>query len=250
MTIDLGFIAKGPGLMGRPIVRDIRRLREELRVADERPIIELVYVIPGRLGGADFDGFELARSQAANRHHVVFIEVPPELAKSTAPMASLLELGRQAIAYARATIATSKGRSLDFEALLKLLDDVQRRLTPTMRDSSISSTEPTSSAPPPRRRPSPEEPSIEVILAVADSSAIDAAFDTEEALHEGLKRSGVGYVDGNEVGQGEFTIFVYGPDLASLRRSTESVVRERWTRPGARLRLSDSQGDEVETVTL
>ncbi len=68
-VIDLGIIANGPGLMRRPIVRDIRRLREVLRVPEVKPIIEFVYVIPGRLGRADFEGFELARCRTGHRLH-------------------------------------------------------------------------------------------------------------------------------------------------------------------------------------
>jgi len=60
----------------------------------------------------------------------------------------------------------------------------------------------------------------------------------------------VGYVDDNEIGQGEFTIFVYGPDLAPLQEFIESGARERWTSSRATLRLTRRAGDEVETLTL
>lgn len=242
--IDLGIIAKGPGLMRRPIVRDIRRLREALRAADVETVIELVYVIPGRLGGADFDGFELARSRVGNRHHIIFVEVPSEAVKVAEPMMVIADLGRRAIEFAQASIPRSRASLIDFQEILRAFDDVAARIIGTDYMPLPSPSETVAGwRSESRLRPRSEiDASIEISLPVPDRAALDGAFQLERSLQDALEGSGIGFVDGNEVGDGAFVIFIHGRSLPRLRRVVKSVLEDKWTRGPAT--VSESSGDD------
>ena len=94
-----------------------------------------------------------------------------------------------------------------------------------------------------------EPASVEVQLLIGnDASALSDAYALEAAIREKLDTDRIGHVDGNEIGEGEFTIFVYGPHLEPLLSLIESIVRDYWTRPGARLSIAQAGGDDVEVV--
>jgi hypothetical protein len=52
----------------------------------------------------------------------------------------------------------------------------------------------------------------------------DQLFSFEEKLNEALEDSGIGYVDGNDIGQGEFNIYCCGPRKAPLKAFVEKEV--------------------------
>lgn len=72
-------------------------------------------------------------------------------------------------------------------------------------------------------------------------------FALEEAVAAAVARSATGEHDGNEVGDGEFVIFCYGPDADKLYAAVEPALRAsslsrggtvviRYGKPGARQR--------------
>jgi hypothetical protein len=90
---------------------------------------------------------------------------------------------------------------------------------------------------------------IEVTLVLDGSEDLDRAFALEAVLDEELRAAGLGYVDGNEVGDGEFVIFTYGPKLPELREAVKAAMRARWRPGGAVLRLFQDD-EEAGTLTL
>jgi hypothetical protein len=224
LMIEIGFIANGPGLMRRPIVRDIRHLRTSLARAGSIPRIELVYFIPGRLGKPDFDRFEMGWSQA-NNCPIVFIHVPAEVAKALEPMADIVQLGRHAIEFAQANAASQRGQPIDFDAVFGALEQA-------LRHSGVGSGVEGAREPSPRTAaghgPASADQALEIDLSVDDAAQLEEAFQLERLLDERLRGSGLGYVDGNEIGQAEFTILLYGPDIEALRGTVEPIVREKW----------------------
>lgn len=72
-------------------------------------------------------------------------------------------------------------------------------------------------------------------------------FELEDAVANAIGRSGAGEYDGNEIGQGEFVMYCYGPKadtlysaieptLARSRLSTGATVIIRYGKPGAKQR--------------
>jgi len=250
--IDIGSIAYGPELKRRPILRELERLSQILRKSpDPRASIELAFVVPGSLGQADFRGFEMARRRGGERTTIVFIEVPRDVAESPAPLSALLELARQGLVVA-ASSSRGKSNSTIAPDTDVLTDELQRA-------SEALGVPPRSQAPPAtdhaveitsRTTRGPEEAGLEIEFEVPDSRAIDEAFELEQLLEDRLSAAQVGYVDGNEIGQGRFTIFTYGPRLDALREVVEPLVRERWRRAGVDLRLTDPAGEDVGSITI
>ncbi len=225
--IDIGSIAYGPELRRKPIMRDLERLSRLLREASGDPVLEVAYVVPGSLGHADFDGFEI-RARRDRGVPIVFVSVPPSIVEEADPLAALIDLARQA-----AAVAADKGRLSveDRGAALLSLDraTVELGLGAVDRPDELGAE--------PSVCVAAQEPGIEVVLPVTDRTAIGAAFALEAALHDRLVTGRVGYVDGNDVGDGEFAIYVYGPDLGKLERAVAEVVRAQWRLPGAALRV-------------
>jgi hypothetical protein len=51
-------------------------------------------------------------------------------------------------------------------------------------------------------------------------------MDLEQRLETAIESSGAGELDGNEVGGGEFVVFIYGPDADRLFAVVEPLLRE------------------------
>lgn len=251
--IDIGSIAYGPELERRPILHELERLSQSLRAAPEpEPSIELAFVVPGSMGHPDFKGFRLARRRGGTRHLIVYVEVPTSLAESDKPLPDLIQLAIAAIRYAVDNKPSKPGHLTESEGIL-LLTEMQRSAAKLGVEPSLVPDKTIQVGQPPgvdSLDMLDVEPSVEVILATTDHSAINEAFDLEERLADRLSAESVGYIDGNEVGQGVFTIFALGPEFAPLRAAVEEVVRERWSRPGATLMLHDPAREDVETLSL
>lgn len=66
-----------------------------------------------------------------------------------------------------------------------------------------------------------------ILLAkVATREELDACFAYEERMSEHFHDSEIGYVDGNDVGGGEYQMYVYGPRKGPLRNAVEAFVKE------------------------
>lgn len=251
MMMDIGMIAYGGELERRPIFRDVYRLRNTLLSEGVTPAFEVVYLIPGSLGKADFEGFQVSRSRSKHGRVLVYVDVPSTVAESEEPMPALIDLARSALEYARARLPRGSV-SVDVDALLPNLDAAEQTLLGKRRRESILTSELRYAKPSAEglsAEADQDDAEVEIVLRTLDQASVDAAFALEDEIEKRLDSTKSGHVDGNEVGQGTFVIFANGPSLAALREAVESVVRERWHRPGARIRLLD--GDtEIDTLTL
>jgi hypothetical protein len=256
-------IAKGRRLMRLPVANAIHALLMTLRQEETSPEIELVFIIPGELGKADFDGFEVDRARAGRT--LIFIDVPRAVADAhlDEPVQVVIDLARQALAYGRAAL-TGQPDSPDFDAAERLLDGAAsvmlgdsnaRRYEP--RESGIwGGGDPIDGAPIGPESGSldsiqatgmtPSESNVTITLDTPDGGSLDDAFDFSAALEDRLERESAGYIDGNEVGQGQFTIYVYGPDVKSLRRCVNSVVDELSYRSRVTVRSTALTGEMLE----
>jgi hypothetical protein len=76
------------------------------------------------------------------------------------------------------------------------------------------------------------------------------ATELESVLEEAIARAGVGELDGNEVGGGEFVIYTYGPDADRLREVVQPLVLDaRWPL-GGRIRVRRGPPGEIESVVV
>ena len=55
-------------------------------------------------------------------------------------------------------------------------------------------------------------------------SSLDPAFELEDALTEAIESANAGEFDGNDVGQGECTLYMYGPDADALFTAIKPVI--------------------------
>jgi hypothetical protein len=65
-------------------------------------------------------------------------------------------------------------------------------------------------------------------------SSFDDFVQVEENITKALEPLDLGLVDGNDVGQGEFTIFLFGPDARALLDHVEQILPPYLLLPGAR----------------
>jgi hypothetical protein len=210
--------------------------------------VKIVFVVPGTLGKPDFDDFEVAPASGRNKTIQVFAAVPDDIARSKEPMDGLIDLARSAIDYAHAHEA--KGR-LEVAEINRELDLAQAAVGGRGNPSRRRKDGPALAGRVQTRDGDEDAPAgARIRLPIGESRhATEAAFALESELENRLEPESVGYVDGNEVGQGVFEIFVYGPSIDALRDAILEVVRERWILPGAT--VSMLEGDvEVELLTV
>ncbi len=76
----------------------------------------------------------------------------------------------------------------------------------------------------------------------------------EDDLNVAAKKAGVGKLDGNEVGDREYTIWMYGRDATKLAEVVKSVVKGRALPKGCKLFLQhggvDDSTTKHETIAL
>lgn len=249
--MDIGLIAYGRELERRPIFREVRRLRNALVTEGVPPAIEIVYIVPGSVGGADFEGFQKSRSRTGSRHPLVYVDVPSAVAESDDPMPALVDLVRMALEFARSSGAQERAskdmRALDFDDLFRSLDAAASLLEPGAARSPKLVARTARSRAALDESDDEDHAGVVVQLTVGDDpSAVSAAFQLEDELAQQLEATGAGYVDGNQVGQGTFEIFAYGRSLPALRDAVSAFVRDRWSAGGATVRPLDGD-DKVRT---
>ena len=86
------------------------RLEQVLHADARAPVLGIIYMVPGSLGRAEFDGFQVRRGSAPQLMDV-FVAVPDDVAHSSEPMAALIDLARQAVAHAGARWADHQDHS-------------------------------------------------------------------------------------------------------------------------------------------
>lgn len=213
--IDIGFIAHGRELKRMPIVRELHRLSDALRDTSEETIgIELAFDVPGSIGRPDFEGFELTRRRTGARNVLVFIAVPDAVATASEPLAALVGWAADAISKAAPRSALPEAELMS--ELARAAGALGIPVSSALHESD--------------QRPDEvvevidEEVGLEIDLLLRDQADVDRAFAFEEALADYLEQRGVGYVDGNEVGEALYTIFVYGEGLAALETATTAFI--------------------------
>jgi hypothetical protein len=85
---------------------------------------------------------------------------------------------------------------------------------------------------------------VEIHLPMSQKEA-PSYFALEEAVTEAIESSDLGYVDGNDVGQGEFTIFLTGADGRKLLDAVRPLLAEGLLNPGAHAVIRRQSNDEV-----
>ncbi len=222
--IGIGSDAMGREIARLPVSRAIQALHDVLRAPAQPVCIDVVFVVPGRLGGPDFDGYVVRRARGTEPTQV-FVAVPSETAVREDPMTDLIGLARQAVLAA--VRVERRARCLDEAALLGELDRARARLTsgeparPTQGEQPVHIMK--------RQR------TLVVELPISGTVSLDDAFAVEAALTELLDAGGVAHVDGNQVGDGVFEIFVVDADAAVVRQ-VRDVIRSVWRHGRVRLR--------------
>lgn len=250
--IDIGSIAYGPEVERLPILGELERLSQELRASPEpEPSVEIAFVLPGSLGGADFQGFKLDRRRGGARNVIIYVDVPASVVIAKQPLADLVRLADAAIRFGVDNVGTKGGRltASDGKSLLLELSRAAARLGVPQPVASDHPEGRDHRAPAHSSATSDAEATVEVTLVATNPGAIEEAFIFEQTLADSLATGSVGSIDGNEIGGGEFTIHAMGRDLERLRTAIVDLVRERWTQ-GATVRLHDATGNEVETLIL
>lgn len=241
--IDIGSIAYGPELERRPVMRGLESLSQVLRLDPEPTAwVELAYVVPGTMGRAEFEGFKVDRRRGAHKNLIVYIDVPTVVAESESPLPALIDLARMAIRFVRGGLGPSPGMIDQAEAakLQAELESAADKLGVSARAGDVSPPRP-----PAGMRMDGVPAGVHVLLSLRDRQDMLDAFELEAAIEQHLAAAGTGYVDGNEVGDDQFTIFAYGPDGAKLSELVTSTIRGRWNRRGALLQLYDGDRDVV-----
>jgi hypothetical protein len=92
---------------------------------------------------------------------------------------------------------------------------------------------------------------VEIHLPMSHEPA-DSYFACEEAVTQALESGELGYVDGNDIGQGEFTLFLMGPNGRALLDTVRPLLPTGLLHPGAHAVIRRDNNDEVteEKVVL
>lgn len=109
-----------------------------------------------------------------------------------------------------------------------------------------------------RKPPAVSDHAVIVHLRLSDAqfgsdADRDALYALEEQIEAAIEKAGAGEFDGNEVGQGEWVLYAYGPDADRLWQAVEPALRaspaarggwavKRYGEPGAREERVDLGG--------
>jgi hypothetical protein len=77
-------------------------------------------------------------------------------------------------------------------------------------------------------------------------SEFDAYVELEEYLAIAVEEAGIGVLDGNEVGGGEYTIWLFGPDAGRLAAGVEEALKSRTLPTGCHLYLRHGDVEDEE----
>lgn len=250
--IEIGMITFGREVARHRIFSDLNRLRDSLnmtgaRVTGENPELELVFVVPGSAGKADFERFEVGRRGTRSLWPQIYVAVDEGVATSSDPLEDLFDLAHSAVDFGRTRIGRPS-ESIDvtryhdaISAAESILGVHRDRTTREPARESLDSNE---------IEFDDARAGIEIVLRLhGDRQALEDAFRLEVEVGDHLASINAGFVDGNEIDGETFVVFTYGPVLNDLRIEVEAFVRARWTRAGAKLRLLEGY-DEVETLEL
>lgn len=219
--LDFGLIAKGPGLMRKPVALAIRELSRLARSEGQEVAVDIAFILPGRLGSAERD-FEVGPGTRGRT--IIYVAVPPGLVRSSEPMPDLIKLAHAGLDFVR----EHAGSRLDVGAARAALESIAEA-THGAKQGSASLTR-TSPRPIANRQAAvtsrDSETGVELSLRLSKEVTMEVARALEENLARRLDEEDAGYVDGNEIGGGTYAIFTYGPDPARIRRTVDDVLHE------------------------
>jgi hypothetical protein len=203
-----------------PIGEAYRRVAEVIRSQPlEGASIDLVFDIEGSLNAPEYAGFKVGRVDRTERSIQVWMAVAATVSELPNTEAELMDLAEAAILQAGQRLAAAQ---VEFDPHV-LTDAIDRsRLVlglPHRRDGPSRPVDRVGEIVPPRdltievRLPLPTDPAVGRDLA--------ALFTLQESLDERLRDEDIGYVEGNEVGAGTFTMFISirrqdGPHAAAI----------------------------------
>lgn len=194
MRLVIGSIEHGPELEHSPLAQAIKKLAHWSAsiggLGDGS--VEVVFDVPGSLGGSETSGVDLRRARGPRRS-LVFVEVPPSLATSSDPTAKLLELLRGALVDLRDAAKVPDARSE--------VEDLLARLPTQVNPSDVTGHE---------RRAYVEDSSPMLVLGLPAPTrgAILAALDLMGSIEAALDAENLGHVDGNDVGDVSVRIYI------------------------------------------
>ena len=108
--------------------------------------------------------------------------------------------------------------------------------------------------------PDDNEHTVEIVIRLAGNTSERGGFGSnaerdrvaklEDTLDGIVERAGVGLLDGNEIGGGEYSIFLIGPDATALWSAIEDTVRHADATRGAKVILRHGDGGAEQIVRL
>lgn len=88
----------------------------------------------------------------------------------------------------------------------------------------------------------------QAVLVHLDATELpDEFWQLNERLYDELERSGIGEFDGNEIGDGEATLFAYGSDADRLFKVMEPILRSYSLCQNARVELRKGEPGSPQT---
>jgi hypothetical protein len=95
---------------------------------------------------------------------------------------------------------------------------------------------------------------VRVHLPFRDERDFDKWAEIENYLEEVVEQERVGMLDGNEIGQGEYTIWLYGPDADRVAEVVKNALAPKSLPPECYMYLRkgsvDDESAEESTVRL
>jgi hypothetical protein len=74
----------------------------------------------------------------------------------------------------------------------------------------------------------------QAVLLYLMGEDFDRMVDLSDKLTEAIEKANVGMFDGNEIGAGETTLFMYGPDAEAIFRAIHPVLMQEESAHGAK----------------
>jgi hypothetical protein len=99
--------------------------------------------------------------------------------------------------------------------------------------------------------PQPKQPDQQAVLLYLKGEDFDAMIALSDKLTTAIETTGLGDFDGNEIGGGETTLFMYGPDAETLYLQIEPILKADELCRGARAVVRRGKpGSPQRVITL
>lgn len=272
--MGVGMIAHGPELRAMAVDGAIDRLADfftDRSVTGDAWNLEIVFDVPGSLGASDFVGVRTGRVSPSQRRAQVLVAVPNEVARSDEPDIALIDLAAEAVEVGLIEVQ-KRGGYLDKHGLHQALENARAAverdgpagptpMTPAELDQDALLADAMAELGQSKsshrldddqgslRQADPGDVGarIDIELTIGDDrSALEDAFELEARIASELESTQRGMIDGNEIGQGKFTIFAEGAAMSPLVDMATRLIRDSWTQPGVVIRQFGGSDEEQE----